>query len=331
MRVLVSGGAGYIGSETARLLSRIGHDVVVLDSLERGHPEAVRGLELVVGDVGDVRLVESIAGEGSIDAVLHFAALKSVEESLRDPARYYARNVAAAIRFVDTLVACGVHLFVLSSSCAVYGEPDVLPVGEAAPLRPSNPYGETKLVLERMLGWMSQATALRGVSLRYFNAAGAAEDGSAGEDWTAAENLMPVVLRAAAGLGGPVRIFGTDLATADGTAVRDYVHVADLAVAHVRALEYLAAGGTSEAVNVGTGRGRSVREVIATVERVTGRTVPVAAAPRRAGDPVAVWADVTRASEVLGWRAERDLDEIVESAWRWHCSHPNGFGVDAGE
>ncbi len=324
MRVLVTGGAGYIGSETVRLLTTRGHKPVVLDTLERGHRAAVDGASLVVGSVADAALVESTLRDHRIEAVIHFAALKSVEASFVDPAGYFGTNVGGSFALLGAMGRAGVPALVYSSSCAVYGTPSDLPVRETSELRPENPYGETKLLVERALRWFDGA-GIRSISLRYFNAAGAAFDGRHGEDWTDAPNLVPVVIKAALGRGPAVRVLGSDYPTPDGTAIRDYVHVADLAEAHLLAVEALAGGLASTTVNLGTGQGSSVREVIEAVGAAAGRPVPVVEAPRRTGDPAAIWADPDRAAATLGWSARHRLDAIVETAWRWHSTHPDGY------
>jgi UDP-glucose-4-epimerase GalE len=332
VRILVTGGAGYIGSHTANHLQARGDDVVVLDSLVKGHRAAIGGLPLIVGDIRDAELIESCVRQHRIETVVHFAALKSVEASVCDPFGYFDVNVGGTMTLARAAIAGGVQRLVFSSSCAVYGQPDRLPVDERGELAPENPYGETKLAAERLLRSLETATGLRTVALRYFNAAGAADDGSTGEDWLGATNLIPSVLRVAAGQDAALSVFGTNFPTPDGTAIRDYVHVLDLAEAHALALDHLAAGGRSIAVNIGTGRGSSVREVIATAESVVGRPIPVIEEDRRQGDPPAVWADARLASELLGWTAQRDLRAILESAWSWHQSHPRGYrpvGADA--
>ncbi len=329
MRVLVTGGAGYIGSRTAAALRAAGHEVTVLDDLSTGHAAAVGPLPLVVGDVRDGELVERTLRDAAIDAVIHFAALKSVEESVGDPGAYFDANVGGTLAVLRAMAAADVRRFVFSSSCAVYGMPDRLPVDERTTIAPINPYGESKALAERLLPWFEAAHGVRSAALRYFNAAGAAEDGSAGEDWAAAPNLVPVVLKAAAGRIPELRVYGRDFDTPDGSAIRDYIHVLDLADAHVRALDVLADGGRSITVNVGTGSGASVLEVVEAARRITGRPIPVADAPRRAGDPPAVWADTSLASRVLGWTARRTLDDILASAWRWHVAHPDGYGAAA--
>lgn len=329
MTVLVTGGAGYIGSHTVRWLTAAGRDAVVLDSLEYGFEAAVIGAPLVVGDIADTELVTKVVAEYGVTAAIHFAAYKAAGESVAAPARYFANNVGATARLLGALGTSGVRHVVFSSTCAVYGTPRTLPVDEAHPTGPESPYGESKLAVERMLPWFEGAHGLRSVSLRYFNAAGASADGRIGEDPRSSLNLVPVAMRAALG-HRPLQVFGTDYSTADGTAIRDYVHVDDLADAHHRALEYLEAGGPSTTLNLGTGTGSSVLEVIAATKQVSGVDFPVDFAPRRAGDPVAVYADNRRAAAVLGWKPRFDLDAIVTTAWRWHRAHPDGYG-DAGE
>ena len=326
MRILITGGAGYIGSLTARHLADAGHEPVVVDDLRSGHRAAVGALPLVVGDVRDVDLIADTIARERIDAVIHFAALKSVEDSVNDPGAYFDDNVGGTLGVLRAMARTDVRRIVFSSSCAVYGMPGSLPVTETSPIQPMNPYGETKAMSERLLPWFEASYGIRSAALRYFNAAGAAEDGSAGEDWTGAQNLIPVVLRTAAGRQPLVRIFGTDHPTPDGTAIRDYIHVLDLAEAHRCALETIDREDASLTVNVGTGVGASVREVLDAARRITGREIPAEEAPRRAGDPPAIWADTTQAGERLGWRATRGLDAIVRSAWSWHTSHPDGYG-----
>ena len=328
MRVLVTGGAGYIGSQTVRLLAAAGHEPLVLDTLEHGDRRSIPGVELIVGSVGDAALVRGLLADRRIEAVVHFAALKAADESVRQPGRYLDANVGGSLVLLRAMEETGVSRFVFSSSCAVYGEPPSLPIGEDAPLRPENPYGESKLLVERALPWFA-ANGLGFVSLRYFNAAGAQPDGEHGEDWRAAPNLVPMAIKAAL-RGAPLRVFGTDYPTPDGTAVRDYVHVVDLAAAHIAALGHLAAGGPSTTLNLGTGHGASVRDVIRSVERASGCSIEVIETPRRPGDPAAVWADAGKAERELGWAARLGLDEIIDSAVRWHRTHPNGYGRDAG-
>jgi UDP-glucose 4-epimerase len=319
MTVLVTGGAGYIGSHTVRALREAGESVVVLDSMEFGRPEAVIDAALVVGDIHDAALVERVCADHGVTSLVHFAAYKSVGESMENPTRYWHNNVDGTATLVDAAMRCGVRDVVFSSSCSVYGTPAEVPVVESAPIAPESVYAETKATVERMLNWYGVTGGLRSVSLRYFNAAGAAFDGRIGEDWSCSINLIPLVMRAVL-VGEPVRVFGTDYPTPDGTAIRDYIHVDDLAAAHVAALSYLADGGDTTAVNLGTGVGSSVFEVIAATEAVAGKPVPHEISPRRAGDPVATFADPALAEKLLGWRAQHGLAEIVETAYRWHAS-----------
>lgn len=326
--VLVTGGAGYIGSHTVRALAAAGVPVVVLDSLELGRAAAVVdvapadvSVDLVVGDIADTDLVRQICADYHVGSVVHFAAYKNVGESMADPHRYLHNNVAGTIALLGALEAAGVRELVFSSSCSVYGTPDRVPVDETAAVAPESVYAETKATMENLLRWYGRTRGLRSVSLRYFNAAGASSDGAIGEDWTYSLNLVPVAIRALL-IGDPAEltVFGDDYPTPDGTCIRDYIHVEDLAAAHLRALDYLAAGGDTTAVNVGTGVGSSVREVLDAIEAVVGRPVPHRIGPRRAGDPVSTYADARRAREVLGWEATRDLADVVGSAYRWHLS-----------
>lgn len=324
MTILVTGGAGYIGSHTARLLQEMGRDVVALDTLERGYRDAVDGIDLVVGDIADERLVGKVCRKYDVSSVIHFAAYKSVGESVSDPLRYYKNNVAASISLVETLLEHDVKQFVFSSSAAVYGTPDTSPVNEDAPLRPQSPYAQTKADVERFLA-SCDAVGLRSVSLRYFNAAGAHDSGDMGEDWSLTTNLVPRVMKVLFGAEKTLEVFGDDYPTPDGSCVRDYVHVSDLADAHVKALDYLSTGGKSLVCNVGTGQGTSVKQLVAITESVTGRTLPHRVSDRRLGDPASVYADPTLIRAVLGWRATRDLRDIIASAYRWHERHPEGF------
>jgi UDP-glucose 4-epimerase len=326
-RVLVTGGAGYIGSVVVdQLLERGGgRHVVVLDDLSRGHQAAVaRGAAFVQGGVGNRELVAALLERERIEAIVHLAAYALVAESVAQPGMYVTNNVAAGRVLLDAAAAAGVRRFVFSSSCAVYGHPQVVPITEDTPQRPVNPYGETKRDFERLLVEMAPRTGLEVVSLRYFNASGAT--GARGEDHEPETHLIPNVLAAALGVRPAVDVFGTDYPTADGSAVRDYVHVTDIADAHVRALDVPVPRGTPVAVNLGTGAGRSVRQVIDAARRVTGKAIPEREQPRRPGDPPVLVAAVQRAAEVLDWRASHsDLDEILDSAWRWHKAHPQGY------
>jgi UDP-glucose-4-epimerase GalE len=326
MTVLVVGGAGYIGSVTARALVRSGRSVVVLDDLSTGFARAVAdGVPLVVGSTHDPALIEAVVRDHGVDAAVHFAAKKSVGDSMAQPGRYFAENVAGSNTLFDALVRAGVSRVVFSSSAAVYGTPESSPIAETAHTAPESPYGESKLMVEQMLRWYGTCVGLRSVSLRYFNAAGASDDGSLGEDFSASTNLVPVLMKAVMGRRGPLEVFGTDYPTPDGTAIRDYVHVEDLALGHVAALDYLAAGGSTTVVNLGTSHGTSVRQIIAAAEATIGRAVPHVLSPRRPGDAVALHADITRARTVLGWQPRRGIAEILDSEWKWRVNHPDGF------
>ncbi|MFM7045711.1 MAG: UDP-glucose 4-epimerase GalE [Ilumatobacteraceae bacterium] len=320
MTILVTGGAGYIGSHTVRQLAARGRRVVVLDTLELGSAAAVSGTTLVVGDIRDRELVVRTCREHEVRQVVHFAAYKSVGESMTSPAKYWNNNVWGTAQLADAVASAGVLEFVFSSSCSVYGTPDAVPVDESAAVRPESVYAETKAMSERILSWFGTTHGMRSVALRYFNAAGASDDASIGEDWRYSANLIPLVMKAVLGAGPALRVFGTDYPTPDGTCIRDYIHVDDLADAHVKALDYLAAGGPTRALNVGTGTGTSVREIIAATERITGMTVPVEFAERRAGDPVATFADPSTVAGVLGWTASRSVDDIIRSAFTWHSA-----------
>ena len=325
MTVLVTGGAGYIGSHTVRMLRDRGRDVVVLDTLELGHRAALMGAELVVGDIRDRSLVTEICRSKGVTAVVHFAAYKNVGESMLTPEKYWMNNVAGTVDLVEAMLAADVRNIVFSSSCSVNGTPPVVPVTEDAPIAPESVYAETKAMVEKILGWYGVTHGLTAVNLRYFNAAGASDDSLIGEDWGQSLNLIPLVMKATLGKRPPVQVFGTDYPTPDGTCVRDYIHVDDLADAHIRALDHLAAGGQTMSLNVGTGVGSSVLDVIHATERVSGMQVPYEVVGRRAGDPVTTYADPTRIEAVLGWRSTRSLDEIVASAWRWHSTHLDGY------
>jgi UDP-glucose-4-epimerase GalE len=325
MTILVTGGAGYIGSHAVRLLRERGRDVVVLDSMEFGNRAAIGNTPLVEADIADGEVVATVISQYHVDAVMHFAGYKAAGESMENPGRYFANNVSKSAALMESLSSAGIKRVVFSSSSAIYGTPERVPVDESAPVCPESPYGESKAIVERMLSWYDRCHGLRSVSLRYFNAAGAWPDGSIGEDWGSALNLVPLVMKAAAGRRDAVRVFGTDYPTSDGTAIRDYVHVVDLADAHIKALEYLDAGGATAAFNLGTGVGSSVFEVLTAAEKVTGTPIPYELAGRRSGDPVALFSDTRLANEILGWRARSGLDNIVASAWAWHASHLDGY------
>lgn len=333
--ILVSegGGAGYIGSETVRHLRTLGRDVVVVDTLETGDARAVPGVPLIRCDVRDKATVRRTVRDHEVDSVIHFAAYKAAGESMEQPSRHFDNNVGATIALLSVLDEFGVRKLVFSSSCAVYGTPKVLPVDEDHPVAPESPYGESKLLAERMLSWYRRCRGMASANLRYFNAAGASLDGSHGEDWRTELNLIPIVMKAALGRGPDVKVFGTAYDTPDGTAVRDYVHVADLADAHARALVLLDDTGQSAVVNLGTGKPSSVFEVLEVARSVSGVDIPVMHAPRRPGDPVAVYADNRHAAALLGWQPRYGLQAIIESAWQWHSRHPDGYssGASTGE
>jgi UDP-glucose 4-epimerase len=324
-RYLVTGGAGFVGSHLVAALLDRGEDVVVLDSLATGHREAVLpGARLVVGDLHDDRLVEAVLAQGPWHAVFHFAALSIVGESMREPLRYLAENVGTGIRLIAACVRAGVPKFVLSSTAALFGSAQSTPIDEAVPFDPESPYGDSKAMLERALHWADRAHGLRSACLRYFNAAGADPAGRLGEDHTPESHLIPLVIDAALGRRPEVAVFGQDYPTPDSTCIRDYVHVTDLADAHLRVLDRL--GSASVHYNLGSGRGHSVLEVIAAVERVSGRRVPVRMAPRRPGDPAALVAASARMRAETGWQPRHaDLDDIVATALRWREAHPHGY------
>lgn len=317
--ILVTGGAGYIGSHACKALAKAGYEPVAYDNLVYGHKEAVRWGPLVEGDVGDRVLVAETIRRHAIGAVMHFAAFAYVGESVEQPEKYFQNNVVNTLSMLEGMRAAGVKSIVFSSTCATYGLPEIMPIREETPQHPVNPYGETKLMVERALHWYGVAHGLRYVALRYFNAAGADPDGEIGEDHQPETHLIPLILDAATGRRSHIGVFGTDYPTPDGSAVRDYIHVQDLADAHVRALRYLDDGGESCALNLGTGQGHSVIETIAAARRVTGRPIPSRDSPRRPGDPPVLVADATRAREKLGWvPALGALDHIIGTAWAWH-------------
>ena len=325
VRVLVTGGAGYIGSHACKALSRAGYAVVAFDNLSAGHREAAKFGPLVVGDITDIDAVRGALRAHRIDAVMHFAAFLDVGESVREPLKYDRNNVGGALTVLEAMAAESVRLFVFSSTCATYGEPRETPIAETHPQQPINSYGESKLAVERALPYLERAHGISWTALRYFNAAGADPEGEIGEDHAPEIHLIPRAIEAALG-GPPLTVFGDDYPTPDGTCLRDYVHVSDLADAHIKALEKIRAGGVSCAYNLGTGTPQSVRAVLTAVERVTGRRVPWTLGPRRPGDPATLFAAPAKAAEELGWTPRfADLEAIVGTAWTWHQAHPHGY------
>ena len=324
MTTLVTGGAGYIGAHTVRALKNASRDVVVLDTLERGNRNAVIDAKLIVGDIADQKLVAKICRKYKITSVVHFAAYKAVGESMTHPMKYWQNNVSSTLKLLETLQAHDISRFVFSSSASVYGTPKSSPTTENEPTNPESVYAETKLAVENILKSLT-ADGLNSVSLRYFNAAGASSDNKIGEDWTTSQNLIPRVMRALLDDKFKFEVFGNDYATPDGTCIRDYIHVEDLAVAHVKALEYLESYGKTTVCNIGTGKGTSVKQLLEMTAVVAKREVPHTIGARREGDPVSVYADVTLANKVLGWHATQDLQSIIQSAFTWHSTHPNGF------
>jgi UDP-glucose 4-epimerase len=327
MNVLVTGGAGYIGSHVVDELIHSSYTPVVYDNFSTGHEEAVpETVQLIQGDIHDFMFLKHILSEYEIDAVLHFAASSQVGESMADPGKYYYNNVAGTLGLIDAMRECGVENLVFSSTAAVYGEPGHVPITEDMPLQPTNVYGRTKLMIEKMLKDYSDAYGLRYVALRYFNAAGASLMGNIGEDHRPETHLIPLTIQAALGQREAISIFGTDYDTPDGTCLRDYIHVKDLATAHVLALDHLANGGDSRVYNLGTKNGFSVREIIDTVKEVTGRNFMVKEEKRRAGDPAKLIASSEKIQKELHWKPEHStIREIVSTAWRWHSGHPKGY------
>jgi UDP-arabinose 4-epimerase len=313
--VLVVGGAGYIGSHAARALRHAGHTPILYDNLSTGHAFLAQGFELIEGDILERSKLTSVLGRA--DAVMHFAAHAYVGESVTNPRKYFRNNVEGGLSLLHAAIDADVKKIVFSSTCAVYGEPSQVPIPEETFKQPVSPYGVSKLFFEQALEAYDRAYGLRFAALRYFNAAGADESGEIGELHDPEPHLIPLALRAAAGLGPELQIFGSDYPTPDGTCIRDYIHVNDLADAHVRAIEHLQAGNNSIAVNLGTGQGHSVKEVISTVEEITGLPVPRRLGPRRAGDPATLVADPRRAESLLRWKAKRTLRETISTAWKW--------------
>ena len=326
MRVLVTGGAGYVGSHSAKLLAERGHEVTVVDNLAEGHRTAVGKLPLVVADLLDRERITAVIREKRVEAVMHFAAFAYVGVSVTEPAKYYHNNIVGTLALLDAMRAGGVDRIVFSSTCATYGNPQRVPITEDHPQNPISPYGFTKLAIEHALADYAHAYNLGYAALRYFNASGAAADGTIGEDHDPETHLIPLVLQVALGQRQQAEVFGTDYPTPDGTCVRDYIHVDDLATAHLAALEKLKPGDELK-LNLGTGEGASVKQVIDRCREVTGHPIPTREGPRRPGDPPELVADPSAAKRVLGWQAKyKDVRTIIETAWRWHSKHPRGYG-----
>ena len=326
MRVLVVGGAGYIGSHTVRLLNQSEHQVWVYDNLSMGHRRSIKSDQLIVGELTDRERLEGVLLRNRIDAVLHFASSTCVGESVKEPAKYYFNNVIATLGLLESMRACSVKKFVFSSTTSTYGQPDRIPIVEDTLQLPVNPYGFTKLVIERALKDYAHAYGFAGAALRYFNASGASSDGTIGEDHEPETHLIPLILQVALGQRESIQVFGNDYPTADGTCIRDYIHVEDLASAHLAALEKLEPGRVLE-VNLGTGVGNSVLEVIEACRKASGHPIPVVMSPRRAGDPAELVAECSLAKVLLGWEPKyRRIEDIVQTAWNWHRSHPRGYG-----
>ncbi|AEI46175.1 UDP-glucose 4-epimerase GalE [Paenibacillus mucilaginosus] len=330
MAILVTGGAGYIGSHTvAELLAR-GEEVVIVDNLHQGHREAVLGGKLYEGDLRDAEFLDTVFGENEIDAVIHFAASSLVGESMQNPGKYYHNNVYGTLCLLEKMNQYGVKKIVFSSTAATYGEPENIPILETDRTLPTNAYGETKLAMEKMMRWFDTAHGIKYVSLRYFNAAGAHEEGKIGEDHSPETHLIPIILQVALGKREHISIYGDDYPTEDGTCIRDYIHVTDLADAHILAVKKLREGGDSAVYNLGNGQGFSVKEVIDISRSVTGHSIPAVVEARRAGDPAVLVASSDRARSELGWEPKRNqLERIIASAWAWHQSRPDGYGRNA--
>lgn len=328
MSVLVLGGAGYIGSHTVDRLVEQGQDVVVVDSLVTGHRKAVNEkAKFYQGDLADQAFMRKVFAENKdIDAVIHFAAYSLVAESMKDPLKYFDNNTAGMVKLLEVMNEVGVNKIVFSSTAATYGIPEKMPIMESDPQEPINPYGESKLMMEKIMRWADEAYGTKFVALRYFNVAGAKPDGSIGEDHGPETHLIPIVLQVAQGKRDKLQIFGDDYNTPDGTNVRDYVHPFDLADAHILAVDYLRAGNDSNAFNLGSSTGFSNLEIVEAARKVTGKEIPAEIAGRRGGDPDSLIASSTKAREVLGWEPKFDnIERIIETAWAWHSTHPNGY------
>lgn len=327
MTILVLGGAGYIGSHTVYELIENGEDVAIIDNLQTGHIKAVHPkARFYKGDIRNREFLDSVFAKEKIDAVIHFAAYSLVGESMEKPLKYYENNLCGTKILLDSMVANGINKIVFSSTAATYGEPESLPILETDKTEPTNPYGETKLAMEKMFKWVGRAHNINFVSLRYFNACGAHVSGEIGEDHAVETHLIPLILQVPNNKREHIYIFGDDYNTKDGTCIRDYIHVTDLAQAHILAVKYLRNGGNSDIFNLGNGIGFSVKEVIETARKVTGHPIPALISPRRAGDPAKLIASSNKARKILGWKPEHaELEEIIATAWNWHKKHPNGY------
>ncbi|MCT3192172.1 UDP-glucose 4-epimerase GalE [Lacticaseibacillus rhamnosus] len=328
MTIAVLGGAGYIGSHTVAQLIKAGVDVVVMDNLITGHKRAVDPkARFYQGDIRDYHFLSQVFSQEKIDGIIHFAAFSIVPESVKDPLKYFDNNTGGMITLLEAMNQFGIKKIVFSSTAATYGEPKHVPIKESDPQVPTNPYGESKLAMEKIIKWADVAYGIHYVALRYFNVAGAMPDGSIGEDHHPETHLMPIILQAAAGLRDNLQIFGDDYDTPDGTNVRDYVHVVDLADAHILAMKYLADGNASDAFNLGSATGFSNLEILNAARKVTGQAIPAKIGPRRPGDPSTLIADSSKARKILGWAPKfDDVEQVIATAWNWHETHPDGFG-----
>ena len=327
MAIMVCGGAGYIGSHAVREFLSAGEEVIVVDNLSNGHRAAINpAVKFYECDIRDKSALKKIFAENEVEAVVHFAADALVGESVRLPLKYFSNNVYGMQILLEAMTECGVDKIIFSSTAAVYGEPERIPIDEGDKTFPTNPYGESKLIMEKMIRWVGAAHGVRYVSLRYFNASGAGEDGSIGEDHHPETHLIPLILQVPLGLRDHITVFGTDYPTPDGTCIRDYIHVIDLADAHLCALKYLRAGGSSNIFNLGTGHGFSVKEIIDAAEKVVGREIKKEFGARRAGDPARLVASGEKARKILNWTPRfDDVEKIIATAWQWHSTHPNGY------
>jgi len=325
-KILVAGGAGYIGSHFVRLAKQQGRDLVVYDSLVKGHPEAIQGIKLIQGDIADKEKLEAVLQAEQIEYVIHFAADIEVGESFQNPRKYYVNNVVKTNAMLNAMMDCGVKKIIFSSTAAIFGEPEEIPIAEEARQVPTNPYGDTKLAIERMMRWYDQAHGLKSICLRYFNAAGAAEKGEIGEAHDPETHLIPLVLQVVNGQRPSISIFGSDYPTRDGTCIRDYIHILDLAEAHLLAMDYLDTENRSDYFNLGNGEGFTVKEVIETARKVTGHPIPAAESARRGGDPAVLVASSEKIKKILGWKPKfASLEKIIETAWTWHAAQPEGY------